>query len=135
MTEMIPWEDVRAELIASGKVTEESLAQAKVELDAYVAGYRLAELRHKTGMTQVQVAEAMGVSQARISAMERGDVDSLTIASVRGYVTALGGTVRIVASLDDTDVTLRLPNDADTTNVSYASGDAHASRDPHHSAA
>lgn len=132
MTEMIPWEDVRAELIASGKVTEESLAQAKVELDAYIAGYRLAELRHKTGMTQVQVAEAMGVSQARISAMERGDVDSLTIASVRGYVTALGGTVRIVASLDDTDVTLRLPRDSQTTS---ASGDTHASRDPHHSAA
>ena len=43
--------------------------------------------------------------------MERGEVDSLTVASVRAYITALGGTVRIVASLDDTDVTLRLPVD------------------------
>ncbi len=82
----------------------------KIEQDAYVAGYRLAELRGKTGMTQTQLADAMGVSQARVSATERGEVDSLTVASVRAYITALGGTVRIVASLDDTDVTLRLPN-------------------------
>jgi transcriptional regulator with XRE-family HTH domain len=84
-------------------------------MDAHVAGYHLAELRHKTGMTQTQVAEVMGVSQARVSAMERGDVDSLTVASVRAYITALGGTVRIVASLDDTDVTLRLPEDPHPT--------------------
>ncbi|MGH3518299.1 MAG: helix-turn-helix domain-containing protein [Haloechinothrix sp.] len=61
-------------------------------------------------MTQTRVAGAMGVSQARVSAMERGGVDTLTIASVRAYVGALGGTVRLVASLDDTDVTLRLPS-------------------------
>jgi DNA-binding XRE family transcriptional regulator len=115
MTEMIPWEQVRAETLESGQVSREALAQAQVAQDAYVAGYRLAELRGKAGMTQTQLAEAMGVSQARISAMERGEVDSLTVASVRTYITALGGTVRIVASLDDTDVTLRLPADPHPT--------------------
>ncbi len=108
---MIPWEQVRDEALESGRVTQDALNRAKVEQDAYVAGYRLAELRGKAGMTQTQLAEVMGVSQARVSAMERGEVDSLTVASVRAYVTALGGTVRIVASLDDTDVTLRLPGD------------------------
>jgi DNA-binding XRE family transcriptional regulator len=115
MTEMIPWEQIRTDAIEQGRVTEEAIAQAKVEMDAQVAGYHLAELRQKTGMTQVQVAEVMGVSQARVSAMERGDVDSLTVASVRAYITALGGTVRIVASLDDTDITLRLPEGQHTT--------------------
>ncbi len=110
MTEMTPWEQVRAEALDTGQVTPEALVQAQVAQDAYVAGYRLAELRGKAGMTQTQVAEAIGVSQARISAMKRGEVDSLTVASVRAYITALGGTVRIVASLDDTDVTLRLPD-------------------------
>jgi DNA-binding XRE family transcriptional regulator len=109
MTEMIPWEQVRAEALESGRVTPDALAQAQVAQDGFVAGYRLAELRGKAGMTQTQLAEAMGVSQARVSAMERGEVDSLTVASVRAYITALGGTVRIVASLDDIDVTLRLP--------------------------
>ena len=111
MTEMIPWEQVRAEALESGRVTQDAITRAKIEQDAHVAGYRLAELRGKTGMTQTQLAGAMSVSQARVSAMERGEVDSLTVASVRAYITALGGTVRIVASLDDTDVTLRLPVD------------------------
>jgi len=115
MTEMIPWEQVRTEVLESGRVTHDGLVRAQVEQDAYVAGYRLAELRGKAGMTQTQLAEAMGVSQARVSAMERGEVDSLTVASVRGYITALGGTVKIVASLDDTDVTLRLPGDPHST--------------------
>ena len=87
---MIPWEQVRAEALEEGRVTHDALVRAQVEQDAYVAGYRLAELRGKAGMTQAQLAEAMGVSQARVSAMERGEVDSLTVASVRGYITALG---------------------------------------------
>ncbi len=111
MTEMVPWEQVRAEALEAGRVTQDAITQAKIEQDAYVAGYRLAELRGKTGMTQTQLADAIGVSQARVSAMERGDVDSLTAASVRAYIPALGGAVRIVASLDDIEVTLRLPGD------------------------
>ncbi|MGH3814425.1 MAG: type II toxin-antitoxin system RelE/ParE family toxin, partial [Pseudonocardiaceae bacterium] len=75
MTEMTPWEQVRAETLESGQVSPDALAQAQVVQDAYVAGYRLAELRGKAGMTQTQLAEAMGVSQARISAMERGELD------------------------------------------------------------
>jgi DNA-binding XRE family transcriptional regulator len=106
---------VRAEALESGRVNPDALARAQIEQDAYVAGYRLAELRGKAGMTQTQLAEAMGVSQARVSAMERGELDSLTVASVRAYITAMGGTVRIVVSLDDTDVTLRLPGDPHTT--------------------
>lgn len=100
---------VREKALERGNFTEEGVAKARAEQDAYVAGYGLAELRKRTGMTQTQLAEAMGVSQARVSAMERGDVNTLTVASVRAYIDALGGTVRVVASLDDTDVTLRLP--------------------------
>lgn len=109
MTGAVSWEQIRAEALGRGQITEEGVARAREEQDAHVAGYRLAELRKHTGMTQAQLAESMGVSQARISAMERGDVGSLTVATVRAYVDALGGTVRLVASLDDTDVTLRLP--------------------------
>lgn len=108
--EAIPWEQVRADMVERGQITDEGVARARAEQEAYVAGYRLAELRQRTGITQVQLAHAMGVSQARVSAMERGDMDTLTVATIRAYVDALGGTVRLVASLDDTDVTLRLPS-------------------------
>lgn len=92
-----------------GQITEDGLTHARAERKAYVAGYRLSELRQRAAMTQAQLARAMDVSQARISAMERGDLDTLTVASVRGYVDALGGTMHLVASLDDVDITLDLP--------------------------
>lgn len=42
MSGMIPWEQVRAEALESGRVTPDALAEAQVAQDAYVAGYRLA---------------------------------------------------------------------------------------------
>lgn len=54
MTEMIPWVQVRAEALESGQVTLDAQAQVQVAQDAYVDGYRLAELRDKAGMTQTQ---------------------------------------------------------------------------------
>lgn len=47
---------MRAETLESGQVTRDALTRAQVEQDAHVAGYRLAELRGKTGMTQTQLA-------------------------------------------------------------------------------
>ena len=51
----------------------------------------LAEMRKKAGMTQAEVAEAMGVSQQRVSAIESGAVAEL--ATLADYVLALGQTV------------------------------------------
>jgi transcriptional regulator with XRE-family HTH domain len=39
-------------------------------------GWRLAEMRKRRGMTQEQVAVRMGVSVARVSQIERGDVST-----------------------------------------------------------
>lgn len=107
--ESVKWEQLRADAVERGQITEAGVARARVEQDAYAAGYRLAELRRHAGMTQQQLAARMGISQARVSSMERGQIDTLTVSSVRAYVDALGGTVHLVASLDDTDVTLYLP--------------------------
>lgn len=109
MTETVSLEQMRADAIARGQVTEESLAEARAEQDAYETGYHLAELRKQAGMTQKAVAKALNVSQARISGLENGDLNALTLASVRRYLSAIGGSVRLVASVDDTEVTLRMP--------------------------
>lgn len=55
--------------------------------------------RKNTGLTQVQVATAMGVSQARVSQIEHGKVTEVD--AIRGYVEALGGTVDVVARVGD----------------------------------
>ena len=53
-------------------------------------GWRLAEMRKRRGMTQEQVAVRMGVSVARVSQIERGDVSTQDV--LNRYVAALGGT-------------------------------------------
>jgi|HubBroStandDraft_3_1064219.scaffolds.fasta_scaffold547807_2 predicted XRE-type DNA-binding protein len=45
-------------------------------------GYHLAQNRKQRGMTQAQVARAMGVSQARVSRMEHGDIEKMQVESV-----------------------------------------------------
>lgn len=103
------WEDIRADMLARGQITEDGIAQARTEQDAFETGYHLAELRKQTGMTQKDVAEVLDVTQARVSALENGDLNSLTLGSVRKYLAAIGGSFRLVAAVDDTEVTLRMP--------------------------
>jgi transcriptional regulator with XRE-family HTH domain len=62
-------------------------------------GWRLAELRRRRGLTQEQVATRMEVTTARISQIENGDVSTQDV--LDRYVTALGGTLRIIADFGD----------------------------------
>ena len=57
-------------------------------------------------MTQVQLAEAMGVSQNRVSRMENGDMAAMSLDTIRRYIGALDGKVSLVADLPTGKVTL-----------------------------
>ena len=59
----------------------------------------LSEMRKKAGMTQAEVAEAMGVSQQRVSAIESGSVAEL--ATLGDYIRALGGELKVIADFGD----------------------------------
>jgi DNA-binding XRE family transcriptional regulator len=62
-------------------------------------GWRLAEMRKRRGMTQEQVAVRMGVSVARVSQIESGDVSTQDVLS--RFVAALGGTLKLIADFGD----------------------------------
>ena len=62
-------------------------------------GWRLAELRKRRGLTQEQVAVRMGVSVARVSQIEAGDVSTQEV--LNRFVTALGGTLKLIADFGD----------------------------------
>jgi predicted XRE-type DNA-binding protein len=51
--------------------------------------------------TQVQVAEAMGVTQARVSRIEKGQLERSEVDTLAAYVKALGGKPKIVAEFGD----------------------------------
>jgi DNA-binding XRE family transcriptional regulator len=72
-------------------------AELREQMRAQVAGARLAELRREQGMTQKQLAAATGLSQARISQIEKGQSVSLDV--MRSYITGLGGQVEVVARI------------------------------------
>ncbi len=72
-------------------------ARMREEMLASVSGAQLADIRKQLGLTQAQLAEAAGLSQARISQIESGSATSLE--SLRAYVVGLGGHLDIVARI------------------------------------
>ncbi len=66
-----------------------SLAQTHEDFKA-----SLVEMRKRHGLTQPQVAELLGVSQAAISKFESYDSNP-TLSSIRRYALAIGATLRL----------------------------------------
>ncbi|AFU04216.1 helix-turn-helix domain-containing protein [Nocardia brasiliensis] len=69
------------------------------QLQDRARGWRLAELRKHRGLSQKQVAEQMGVSVARVSQIEKGEVATREV--LDRYVSALGGVLKLVADFGD----------------------------------
>ena len=82
----------------------EKAEQRRKALMARQSGYRLAEERKRHGLTQAQLAEAMGVTPGRVSQIERGEV--ATIDAIARYIEALGGRLDLVASFGDHTLTV-----------------------------
>ncbi len=97
------WSDVKAKgQEADPRTSEEQSAgkaAARERREAYARGHQLAEMRAAAGLTQVELADALGVSQARVSKIEHGEISGIEV--VRAYVAALGGSVDVVARLGD----------------------------------
>lgn len=51
---------------------------------------QLVEARKATGLTQAEVAQRMGVSQAQVARIEKEGYDSYTLTTLRRYLEALG---------------------------------------------
>ena len=93
---------LRAEL----PIDEEAVDAIKREMLAEVRAYRLRELREQAAMTQVQLADAIDISQNRISRIEHGDIERTQVDTLRKYVEAFGGKLHIEVILDDTSFTI-----------------------------
>ncbi|MEU3030039.1 XRE family transcriptional regulator [Streptomyces incarnatus] len=108
----VRWEDVKRRVHAQQRaagipvLTPEEKEEAKERLLAEVRAHRLAEIRREQELTQRKIADSMGVSTPRISAIEHGDIDRTEVATLRSYVRALGGQLRVVADFGDTQYTV-----------------------------
>jgi transcriptional regulator with XRE-family HTH domain len=89
------------ELKIARPVDEAAVADYKEQMLRELRAYQLRELREATQQTQVEVARRLHVSQNRISALERGDIERTQIETLRRYAKALGGTLHVEVRIDD----------------------------------
>lgn len=88
------WSEVRDRL-----VPPDQEAAMAVSGRALREALELAELRKAIGLTQVDVAGKLGVSQGNVSELERRE--DLYLSTLREYVEALGGKLELTAVFDE----------------------------------
>lgn len=98
------WQDLRNELI--GPDDEDAIDTHRGRMLAEVRAHRLAEARKRRNMTQQNIASAMGITQSRVSAIERGGLNRSELSTLEAYVAALGGQLEIVANFGDEKIIL-----------------------------
>lgn len=95
------WED-----LARSRVGAEKLSRLRAQARAEVAiEMNLPELRKALGKTQIDVADAAEMAQAKVSEFERRDDHMLSV--LRRYIEALGGHLEICAIFDNKRVHLK----------------------------
>ena len=87
------------------KMSPESRARADAMANEMMAEMLLAEIRKFVGLTQEEVASAMGVSQPALSKLE--NQDDMQLGTLRRLIEALGGQLEIIAHLPRADIRIR----------------------------
>ncbi len=133
------WETATERVNATRKqVLADNPEAAVAEAAAYDAIARrvhtLAAIRKARGLTQEQISDELGISQAEISRMERRT--NLHLETLARFIRAAGGRLRITAVFDDNemevgigDIAQRasgLPNGTNTTSGDPADFDPEA---------
>ena len=94
------------ENLARKRVGEEKLSRLRAQALAEVAiEMNLPELRKALGKTQLDIADAAEMAQAKVSEFERRDDHVLSV--LRRYIEALGGKLEVNAVFDDKRVRLK----------------------------
>lgn len=108
-----PWHEIRAERDEEEGMAEaraKALAELRAELERDLQSIGLAELRDRIRLlTQVTVAERLGMKQPHVSRIE--NQDDLLISTLRRYVDALGGRLELVAAFDDVRIPIAIGED------------------------
>jgi transcriptional regulator with XRE-family HTH domain len=84
------------------KMLPAAQSRAAARAEAMLVEMQLSELRKSRHATQVDVAKAMSVEQAAVSKLERRD--DMYVSTLRQYVEALGGKLKLVASFPDAEI-------------------------------
>ena len=95
------WKRVREQAVEDGLLDESAVRIEESRLRGEVRMHRLAEIRESLGLTQQALAILMGVSQARVSQIERGELESTELSTLRRYLRELGVDVEVTVRVGD----------------------------------
>lgn len=84
--------------------SRERIEAHAAEMLSEVRAYHLRELREQLDLTQDELAKRIGVGQRQVSKIERGDIDSARIGTVRRYLEAVGAGFSVEAIFGDSRV-------------------------------
>ena len=90
------FQDLRA------RMSPEAQARSAARTEAMLLEMQLQDLRKARNLTQVAVAKTMQIEQAAVSKLERRD--DMYVSTLRSYVKALGGELKLVASFPDAEI-------------------------------
>ena len=91
--------------VLRAKMSPQAQAVSAARAEAMLVELELQALRKRRQVTQVDLAKAMHVEQAAVSKLEHRD--DMYVSTLRNYVQALGGELKLVASFPDGDIALR----------------------------
>ena len=91
-----PYSELRAKMSPRRRARNEAAAKK------LMAELLLSEMRERAGMTQRQLASALGIKQPTLAQME--NQDDMQISTLRRLIEALGGNLEIIAHLPKGDV-------------------------------
>lgn len=89
------------ELLTKRPANRVAVEAHKARLRTEVRVHALRELREAQHITQTDLAGILHVTQRRVSAIERGDVERASVDTLRRYAEALGGNLRVEVDLGD----------------------------------
>ncbi len=84
------------------KMSPHSQARAAARAEAMLVEMQLQDLRKARHVTQVELAKSMNIEQGSVSKLERRE--DMYVSTLREYVKALGGELKLVASFPDADI-------------------------------
>jgi DNA-binding transcriptional regulator YiaG len=87
-----PWSEIRRQ------GTPEEEAEIAAEVRTLLRENALSQLRRRREISQKELAAALGISQVRVSSIERADEPQL--ATIRRFIEALGGELIVQARID-----------------------------------
>lgn len=93
----VRWSDIRGKHVEG--IGRDDVERNASRLSSQVRAHRLADMRKRRGLTQREVAQAMGVTVGRVSQIENGELSGIDV--LDRYVSALGGLLEVVANFGD----------------------------------